>query len=644
MKILEDPDKSLSIEDILWTDIRNYFEKSTGGIPNHGYTSSVYWVEVTVYNDSSKRNWLLEIDNPAMDYISLFFPNNGGFDERLTGDLHPFNHRDVEHRSFIYHMQFPPGEATVFYLRFETEGAMQLPLSLWDPHAFIKKVQVEYSLLGIFYGIAFVMALYNLFLYFSLRYNSYLFYVIFIVSNFFIHVSFTGSAYQYLWPDTPWWNNRSIVFFMSISNITAFLFAKSFLSLNKYTPRFNLAFNYLIVFSLCITILLFFSYSMALNLIVVSSFINVIVIFVAAFICYQRGYHPARYFLLAWTISIVGTAISLGADAGVIPVTFFTKYAWQMTSAVEFVLFSFALADKINVMRKEKEQAEAQKDKINQRLQEMNDKLEEKVKERTGKLEKANIELEKANEQLRKWEKSRKQLLSNISHELGTPITFLQGYVQSVRTGIIEGNDPKYLQSVENKIQLLDRLIQDLFDLSKFQTGTMRLNITMVDLRKWMNEIYTRFEMDVPKKNITFHAPVMDLPKESQRGFIYIDQERMDQVFTNLIYNAMKFTDSGGEISIYVKAVKKDTKDSNVDFDGEVMIEVKDTGRGIKQVDLPYVFDRFYKGINTRDNSGSGLGLAITQEIIHYHKGEIWVDSKEGEGTSFYFSLPISFE
>ncbi|ADU29022.1 ATP-binding protein [Evansella cellulosilytica] len=1048
ISIFADINNAYTIDDIRSSSFEGTFELNQESIPNYGYTDTVYWVKVHLRNQSSKDIWLLEIDNATLDYLSLYFPETAYENAYVseTGDLLPFDNREVNHRNFVYRLQLEENNITTLYLRFESEGAMQLPITLWHQDAFIEKSQLEYALLGIFFGILSIMALYNLFLFFSLRHWSYLFYVLFIASNIFIHLSFTGTAYQYIWPEQSWWNNRAIVLFMLISNIFGYLFAKSFLEMRKVIPGLNSIFNYLIFCNFVIIFLLFYSYSLALNLVVISSGVTVLLMIWAGISCYRKGYQPAKYFLLAWHISFIGTIISLLADAGFLPIYFVTKYAWQITASIEFLLFSFALADKINMMKKEKEQAEQEViksnlralenlkktdklkdeflamtshelrtplhgmigiaetmydgatgkmtqsmkkhlsmiissgkrlshlindildfsilkndamnlhlkkvhlkelvdvviimsqsllnekniriineidtnirpvlgdenrlqqvffnlignaikytergtvvisaeedgkmlqvhitdsgigisadqidtifdafnrggnnseeqsgtglglnitkklieahggnisvvsqegkgstfsfliplfqevgfkeakeevsatlfseqhskyshhiddetlmidnkgknikiliaddervnlqllsnhlslqgyyvdtakdgdevlhkvesgnyhllildmmmprksgyevcqqlrkrfsllelpvliltaknqeydkvtafdsgandyivkpcekrellsrtktlielslavrkikeqmrelDDVNQRLLQINDELEGKVRERTVALKEVNDELLKANEDLIKLQNARTHMLSNISHEFGTPVTFLQSYIQSVRAGIIEANDAHYLKSVENKVNMLNRLIEDLYDISKLESGDITLMTKERNLHEWINQMYDKFETDVTRRKITLHKPVFT-GNEEQDIRIDIDNDRMDQVFTNIIYNAIKHTNEGGDI--WINVVVKDRQ--------EVMIEIKDNGHGIKESDLPFVFERFFKGEKVINGKiGTGLGLAISKEIIHHHNGEISVKSTEGNGAIFCISLPI---
>lgn len=244
--------------------------------------------------------------------------------------------------------------------------------------------------------------------------------------------------------------------------------------------------------------------------------------------------------------------------------------------------------------------------------------LEEKVKERTH--------------DILRLEKSRRDLLSNISHDLGTPLTSIQGYVEAILDGVI--NEPtqqkKYLKVVHTRILGIHRLIQDLFQLSKLETRQIDFHFDLVQVGQLIQQSYAKYELDVENAGLTYELD-FHLPKDSL-PFLSIDIDRMDQVFANLIYNAIRHTEQGG-LKIEVKIEK-----------GEVLIGICDSGSGICERDLPFIFDRFYRGSKSRGSSSgeSGLGLSISKEIVEYHGGRIWVESELGKGSIFTFTLPLT--
>lgn len=268
---------------------------------------------------------------------------------------------------------------------------------------------------------------------------------------------------------------------------------------------------------------------------------------------------------------------------------------------------------------------------LSDQLSKSNRDLDKRVSERTKELKNANVHLQQANERLKQMETSRRHLLANISHELGTPMTAIQGYVKAMKDGIIQQGDPKYISLIYEKTLFVNRLIQDLFELSKLEARQIAFHFVPIRVQPLIQQIYDEFEVDVQEHGLHLVIPE---PIPYADTLLQIDFKRIEQVFTNLIYNAIKHTPAGGTISIDVTV----TKSKN-----HVIIQVTDTGSGIEEADLPYLFDRFYKGEKSRksDSGGTGLGLAIVKEIIETHGGTVGVTSQLNQGSTFYFSLPI---
>ena len=308
---------------------------------------------------------------------------------------------------------------------------------------------------------------------------------------------------------------------------------------------------------------------------------------------------------------------------------------------------------------------------LNCQLQELNWNLEQKVAERTAALDLSNRRLENMNEELSRMENSRRHLLTNISHDLKTPMTSIQGYVEAILDGVIDGEElqKKYLKLIHDKILGLNRLTQELFELTRLESRQVNLQLRKIPVDRLIRQIYEKYALDVEAAGLTLE---LDIPGGAAQlkgvkpgapggddGFpaVKVDPDLMDRVFVNLIFNAIKFTRQGGKITIgclIPDLLKGGVYNGEPGFDkpvsvklsgSEVLIRVKDNGMGIPPEDLPYVFDRFYKGSKSRKSTGSssGLGLAITKEIIEYHGGRIWVESKVHKGSTFCFTLPVSF-
>ncbi|WP_312115518.1 sensor histidine kinase [Brevibacillus reuszeri] len=268
-------------------------------------------------------------------------------------------------------------------------------------------------------------------------------------------------------------------------------------------------------------------------------------------------------------------------------------------------------------------------ERLSEELRKTNESLEQKVQQRTQALEGKNKELQL-------MEESRRRLLSNIAHELGTPLTSIQGFIKAMIDGVVKPNDPKYLTILYEKTIYLHQIIKDLFELSKIESRQIRFHFQPLPLISFFHSLYEKYLLDIEKKDLHFVWEVGMRKVPEDRLVIVADPLRVEQVVVNLLTNAQRYTSSGGTISLRIDW------ELGADGTGQAYIEVRDTGIGIDADSLPFVFERFFKGSDVRKlGGGVGLGLPISKEIIQYHQGRIWVESLVGEGTTFSFSLPV---
>lgn len=275
------------------------------------------------------------------------------------------------------------------------------------------------------------------------------------------------------------------------------------------------------------------------------------------------------------------------------------------------------------------EQKAREQQMLNASLAELNRGLENKVLERTAKLKEANANLQKALDDICAVEKSRRDLLANVSHELRTPLMKIQGYVETIRDGLYKDDKEffRYLDTIYLNTTGINRLINDLFDLSQLD-ARQSMNFQELDLSMTFEQYFDEVSLFLEQKGLQLiHALDESLP------LVNADPDRIIQVLENLVYNAAKYTQTGGLIQISVKTLA----------DG-ILVEVADNGKGIPEREIPYVFTRFFKGqANSNNNlNGAGLGLAIAKAIIEAHKGTIWVESKLGKGSRFFFKIPAA--
>lgn len=234
-----------------------------------------------------------------------------------------------------------------------------------------------------------------------------------------------------------------------------------------------------------------------------------------------------------------------------------------------------------------------------------------------------------------KEERERKEFVSNVSHELRTPLTSVKSYVEALSDGAINDPElaPRFLGVVSDETERMIRMINDLLSLSRMDSGTAKLNLEYVNINELLNYILNRFDMIIKneaadpsqkKYTIVRYFTKKDL-------WVEIDTDKFTQVVDNIMNNAVKYSPDGGVIIARL-----------LETHNHVILSISDQGLGIPRKDLGHIFDRFFRvdKARSRKQGGTGLGLAISKEVVNLLGGQIWVDSVEGKGSTFYISLP----
>lgn len=228
-------------------------------------------------------------------------------------------------------------------------------------------------------------------------------------------------------------------------------------------------------------------------------------------------------------------------------------------------------------------------------------------------------------------EENRKELISSISHDLKTPVTSIKGYVEGIMDGVADSPEKmdKYIKTIYAKANDLDRLIDDLFLFSKLDLKKVPFNFEKVDLVKYFNDCIEELRIDLDKKAIKLEFE----NNCAENVTVMADREKLKRVIVNIIQNAVKYMDK-----------EEKTINVNVSCSGnEALVRIRDNGQGIKEEELQFIFDRFFRTDASRNSStgGSGLGLSITKQIIEGHEGKIWAESEYGKQTTIAFTLKI---
>jgi signal transduction histidine kinase len=526
---------------------------------------------------------------------------------------------------------------------------------------------------GLYFGIVLVMFLYNLFLYFTVRNSAYLYYVAYILFVGLTQACLNAYAFKYLWPNYPSLNTHSTYIIPICSGLAVGLFFRSFVRTKKYTPKLDKGINvfiFLYLFSAIVGLSGFLTLCHSLTQIF--AFSGSLYILYVGIVVARKGYRPAKIFLLAWSIFLAGICIFVLRNFNLLPYNNFTHYILEIGSAIEVVLLSFALADRINVLKREKETSQAQALEIlkeNERIiREQNASLDIRVKERTLELQESNRELnttlrrlKEAQAQLVNAEKmaSVGQLTAGIAHEINNPINFVSAAMKPLRRnigyflevlnnydqaaarpevkdsfGAIEALKKKYdidyckeeittiLQGIEDGASRTTEIVRGLRNFSRLDEAELKLANVNMGLDSTI--VLLQGNLD---GGIKLHKDYGDIPEiECYAG-------KLNQVFMNILTNSIQAVKARnlppGEGSITVQTRNREN---------ELVISFQDNGIGMSEEVKNKMFDPFF---TTKDvGEGTGLGMSIVFSIIQMHEGSISVDSQEGAGTRITLTIP----
>lgn len=230
--------------------------------------------------------------------------------------------------------------------------------------------------------------------------------------------------------------------------------------------------------------------------------------------------------------------------------------------------------------------------------------------------------------ELKDLQTMRRDLIGNISHEFRTPLAGIKAMVETLRDGAVDDRETAmdFLNRIDDEVERLTQIVAELTELSRIETGKADLAMESVNLNLLTDEVINQLAPQLKRQELT-------VEKDLAAGLplIRVDRARIRQVIVNIVHNAIKFTGPGGKITVATRM-----------YDDSIVVAVSDTGVGIAGSDLPRVFERFYKGDRARPGGGgTGMGLAIAKHVIEAHGGDVWVESEEGKGSTFSFSLPL---
>lgn len=653
-------------------------------VPNFNVTTDAVWMRLRVTNHTDSAGLQLVISNPILDYVDFYYlKDSTHYHIEKSGELVPFAQRAISHQTFIFNLNLPVGATRDYYLRVSSRESMQVPVYIGTVLDVYNKINTDDLWLALYVTVIMVMLLYNAFIFLTTKDYNYLYYIFYIVAVGLTQVCLQGVGYRYFWHNNRFITEQSVLWTGALSGITVAMFVQQFLHVKERALLAYRIFNGFIYGYICSIILaLLHFYSAAYLLIDVLAMSGVVFILGFAISQALKRYRPAVFFLAAWFIFIIAVMVWVLKDTGIIPYNVFTSHILLIGSGLEVILLSFALADKINTYKKEKEQSQAQAlesqaialhiSQENERLvKEQNILLEAKVQERTEELQASNVKLSEtldnlkdAQTQLVESEKmaSLGQLTAGIAHEINNPINFVTSNIKPLKLDIQDlkslldryeqldqsnGDIHEQLESVKAYRQELDidYIHSEITSLIKgIEEGAARTaeivkglrtfsrldesDLKYVDIHEGLDSTLVLLRNSIPHY-VQIIKNYGKLPKiECYAG-------KLNQVFMNIMGNGLN--------AIKMKPAQGPAESLTISTfleNNQAVISIKDTGIGMSEDVKERIFEPFF---TTKDvGEGTGLGLSIVFSIIAKHNGKILVESSPGNGAEFIIYLPLN--
>ncbi|EMJ89143.1 7TM diverse intracellular signaling domain-containing protein [Leptospira meyeri] len=381
--VLEDPTNRLNFEDIISPKYESQFlkVKSSKEAFNFSYSNSTYWLKVSLENQSfSSKEVTFVVSYPRLETLDFYFRNPKKIKKISSGYSVPMVNRPYQSRFFVFPISFPENSHATVYFKVKSPNSINLPIQLWNKDLYERHEINDHVIQAIYFGIAFAMALFNLFLFFILNDKNYFLYVLVVTSTAVTIASHNGIASEYLWKFSPWMDQYSVNLFISVVLIFFLIFMRSLLNTKQIIPKLDRWSFVFILIQIGLPILYIYSFESWIKTLVFSHTITSFWILIIGIVCSFQRQRIAYFFLLAFAFLFFALILSTLRALGYLPTNSFTIDGPQFGSAAEMMLLAFALADRYHTIIREKETAEEQ---VKLNLEKSNFDLEEKVKERT---------------------------------------------------------------------------------------------------------------------------------------------------------------------------------------------------------------------------------------------------------------------
>ncbi len=638
VEVLEDISKELTIEDVRSEEFSKLFIPNQKATMNFGFSGSNYWFRCKIKTGYPDYQWVLHFTKPRFDSLFIYqFIENKLVSAHQLGTAFPNSPRPIYYHDYVVPLTMSQDNETTVYVFFGGKFSRQYPMEIAEQNIFYRDAWESDLPLLIMLGILSGLIFYNIFLFISIREKAYLYYVLHMACFSLLMINYNGLFDHYIPVGFNEFTKTALPVFICLTCYFGLLFTVSFLNTKSFFPKlyqYVLGFTYVILAGVFFVIIAFYQdswvYILSLRFTSSLTMVTSILDLTIGLLTLSKRYRPARFYVIAWTFVLITTFLVGFNQLGLLEGSFLTAYAFQVGGVFEGILLSFGLADKINIERKQKLEAQTQMIQVLQKsekeIQEKNSELEQKVKERTFEILQQKEELQQQAISLNETNQSKDKIFSIVAHDLRSPLASLKGIFNLLESKMLTAEEffelfPELNKSLNNVFNLTEEVLY----WARQQMQVIEIHPVQLNLSIVFKDQISRIENLASLKGVFLsYQTADDLSK------VEADEDMIKSVLRNLINNAIKFSNKGGQV--IVKAVNEE---------GFVKVTVSDTGIGIDPENISKVLgSENYTTRGTANEKGTGLGLTLCKDFVRRNGGKIWVESELGVGSHFHFTLP----
>jgi signal transduction histidine kinase/CheY-like chemotaxis protein len=618
--VLEDPGLTLTLADVQSPTLARDFKSGNPASEalSFGYTRSAFWLRLELRNDSNLAlNRLLEISEPGLTNVQFHqIQRDGQYQSVTTGREMPFGWRPYLNRFYVFPILLAPNTAQTIYVRVQSVGPISVPAKLWEPQAFYAHERSDYSSQAWYFGMAMAMALFNFLLFVALRDRIYLLYVSFVSFMALTLAMQNGLDKEYFWHDAPFWSNMATNVGYSLTLASLLMFMRKMLNTRDIIPRLDRVMQIFIGLFLLTPLAFCVSLQTVIQPTAILYGVAAVLILVAGLFCVFKRQRSAYFFVVAFSMLCLAAIVTVMRALGLVPTNLLTVNALQFGSILEMLLLAFALADRFNVMRREKEKA--QDDALQaQQLLVSSLKTSERVLEE--RVERRTIELAKNNQKLEHAMRSLEDVERIARHDLKTPLVSIVAAPNLLRAGReMDAREEVVLSMIERAARRALNMINMSLDLYQMETGNYVFEATSVDLTALVLNVVQDLAGHAESKLVR-----VQVSGQQPHSWVQAEDALCYSIVANILKNAVEAAPQSSVVKVVLEKGEK------------VILHIQNEGTVPESMR-----ERFFaKYATSGKEGGTGLGTYSSHLLAKIQGGSLSMRTSDEDGTTLSLEL-----